>query len=360
MTYDPNDMSNIYEEAERYLKSSLGRWKPHLPQLWEDAYQEGMIQVWRDVEAGVTPKLKIMRRAAMSAEKFFHRNGEYFFGKPRKSREGISTNSTTREKVQVFLEEYLPVHDWVYPTSTVVANALGIRPENAAQHLKRIREGRTDHMKYREDGRMDWDYYNTVSVELLGSAGDTDKPSNRSWTDDPRLTYLQSEFEEALIADLNVAHLIKDLSPSHKEILYKVFYEGYTPTEIARGRGVENNPNSIGSKTYNAALSQLRMLLDPYEGECSKGHKRSAETSQVKRRVDGFYLRICTVCRKNGGGDKSLIATKPMGRKVKTHCPKGHLKDQIDSHGRYRCSTCRAEAQRRYTAKKRAQDDSPE
>ncbi len=359
MTYDPTDMSNIYEEAERYLKSSLARWMPHLPQLWEDAYQEGMIQVWRDVEAGVSPKLKILRRAAMSAEKFFHRNGEYFFGKPRKSREGISRSSTTREKIEVFLEEYMPVHNWVYPTSAVVANAVGIRPENAAQHLKRIREGRTDHMKYRENGRMDWDYYSTVSVEVMNT-GEGESFSNRHWTDNARLSSVHTQFEDELVSNLNVVELLKTLNPPHRDILYKVFYEGYTPTDVARSQGTQNNPNSIGGKTYNAALSQLRMLINPYEGECSQGHKRSAETSEVKKRVDGFYVRICTVCRKNGGGDKSLLAKKPMGRKVKTHCPQGHLKDQVDSHGRYRCSTCRAEAQRRYTAKKRAQDDSSE
>lgn len=360
MTYDPDDMSNIYGEAERFLKSTLGRWRSQLPELWEDAYQEGMIQVWRDVEAGVSPKLKILRRATMASERFLHRNGENFFGRQRKSREGISRNSGTREKVEIFLEEYMPVHGWVYPASKVVAEAIGITRENASQHLKNIREGRGDHMVYRADGRMDWNYYKTHSIETLMTSTSSSGTSNRHWSDSSEVERFQFSWEADLIADVDVLEMLKKLTPAHQEILYLHLFEGYTATEVARLNGVEKNPNSIGGKTLRAALNQIRMLIAPYEGECSVGHKRSPETSVVKKRVDGFYIRICTVCRKNGGGDKSLVAKKPMGRKIKTHCPKGHLKDQVDSHGRFRCSQCRAEAQRRYTAKKRAQDDSSE
>lgn len=351
-----DDLSNIFEEADRYLHTTLGKWRAHLPELWEDAYQEGMIQVWRDVESGVdggeTTKLKILRRAKQRANGFFHRNGEYFYGKPPKSRDGIRRNGESLEKVQVFLEEYLPVHDWVYPTAKHVADCIGLTPNQAEVALRNIKTGNIDHMKYRDDGRKDWDYYSEMSVELLGSAGD-DPSSNRSWTDAPDVQGYAVSFEDELVANHSVIDLIKKLQPNHQKVLYYYLYEGYTPTDIARMNGTIVNANAIGNKTFKSAISQLQMLMDPYHGECTAGHKRTLETSVVKKREDGYYIRMCSVCRTNAGGVKIPAKHKKSGRPTKTVCPKGHQKDQVDSHGRLRCSKCRAEAQRRYTQKRR-------
>lgn len=351
------DLSNIYTEAEAYLKRALRKYNNHLPELIEDAIQEGIIQVWRDMEAGVTPKLKILRRAGLAANKFINRNGEYFFGKPRTSREGITANGTTTQKIKIFLDEYLPVHNWVYPSAIEVAKATGVSRTSVTAILKNIREGRIDHMVYRtaNDGsnRKDWDYYNTVSVNSLKNSDST----TDDWTDNPQVTKYSASWEDNLLSDINLIEVIKKLHPDHQRVLYMYLYEGYTPTEIARESGTVAHPNSVGRKYFQAALGQVHMLIDPYYGECTKGHKRTPETSVVKKRTDGYYFRTCLVCCKNGGGDKSRRARKKMGRPISPICPQGHTKDKIDSHGNLRCSKCRAEAQKRYTERKKREQE---
>lgn len=91
-------MDDLLEEVRKYVKVRTTTYMIMMPQLAEDALQEAYIQAWRDVEAGVTPKLKILRRAALATERFFQNKGETPFGKPHQSRHGISSHSQTLEK----------------------------------------------------------------------------------------------------------------------------------------------------------------------------------------------------------------------------------------------------------------------
>lgn len=356
-----DDLSNIYEEADRYLHIALAKWKTHLPELWEDAYQEGMIQVWRDLEAGVdggeTTKLKILRRASMVANKFFHRNGEYFFGKPKKSRDALTSHQGTLEKVKVYLAEVMPLRNHVYPTGREVADALGINIGSAGKALKRIREGNVDHMVYREDGRMDWDYYSTMSIESLHGESSQGDDVNRSWTDNPKVSHLQTAFEDDAISHVWLVELLNKLSDRHRQVLYLTLFEGYTCGDIGRFFHKDEYASVKGDRMVKSAYNQVRVLIAPYEGACAAGHERTPETCHVTQRADGVYVRVCQTCRsENGTKTVEAIRAKKhtTGRKEKLYCPKNHRKDKRDSQGRLRCSKCRAAAQKAYVAKHKA------
>lgn len=292
-----DDLSNIFNEAEKYLKTSLKRYQNHLPELMDDAIQEGMIQVWRDVEQGGRDKIHILRRAKMKSETFFKRQGEFFFGKAPASRDGLRPNNSAINKVQVFLEEYLPVHNNVWPTGAEVSRAIGLTQNSAVRALKAIREGRVDHMKYYENGRKDWDYYSTISVELLNT--NTGNESNEvNWTNNPKLKELRTEFEDDLLGDMNLIDLLNKLPDRSREALYLYLYVGYIPKDLGEHFGfTAGHVSSQGGRVLDTALKQVRVLLNPYEGECASGHQRSAETTDVIRRKDGAYYRACIVCQ---------------------------------------------------------------
>lgn len=354
MTSDDNDLSNIYEEAQKFLSVSLRRWKAQIPEIYEDGFQEGMIQVWRDVEAGIdggdTTKLLILRRARMAAEKFFHRNGEYYFGRARKSRERISPQSGTLEKVKIYLDEVMPVRD-TWPTPKEVGEALGVPAHRVQKPLKDIREGRVDHMKYRPDGRMDWNYYKTHSVESL-NPGVADTASTRHWSDAPEFFGLQTGFENDLVTNLDLTATLNKLAPGPREVLYQFLYQQYNRNDIGRHRHHEATDNiaAKGDRLLKAALNQVRMLLDPYEGSCQAGHKRTPENCRVDKREDGYYFRVCLNCRVRAAkvtNAKQRETKFKTGRTPKPFCPQGHPKTEG------RCKICRAAAQKRYTEKRK-------
>jgi len=354
------DLSNIFKECEAYLRTALARWRVQLPDLYDDAFQEGMIQCWRDVEAGVdggeTTRLKILRRAAMSANKFVHRNGEYYFGKPRKSRDGLRTNQKTVEKVKIYLEETKGIRQGVWPKPKEVSEALGVKSNSVQKILKDIKEGRVDHMVYREDGRYDWNYYKTMSVEMLSASNDEDKEM-RHWTDDPRMPSFS--FEDALASDLNMEELLMKLAPKHRTVLYMYFYQGHSAKSIGEWAGHTTNVSTKGARHINSAINQASIILNPYEGACKAGHERREGVTKVMRReYDGIWIRQCLTCQSLSGSatvEKQKKTGFKTGRKERTHCPKGHKKDVRDSRGSLRCSQCRAQAQREYSARKRAE-----
>lgn len=294
-----------YTEVEKYLAVSLSRFRIMLPDLWEDALQEGLIQAWRDVEAGVEPKLKVLRRAKLKAKSYFNRNGEHSFGKPKVSRAGLRRDSTVIDKVTTYLDEFVPVYDRV-PQGTEVAKALGISPASASLALKNIREGRIDHMKYREDGRKDWDHYKVVSLQAFDGSGDAGvgiygaRNSNTGWEENQIITpHIDSpSFEESSVAYMDVISVMKKLAPHHQEVLYLHLFQGYNTGDIGRHLGYTKNISQLGNKAILNAVNQARIALDPYFGKCSAGHTRSEENTLVKLKETGIYNRYCQTCNK--------------------------------------------------------------
>lgn len=351
------DLSNVFEECEKYLRTALSRWRKQLPELYEDAFQEGMIQCWRDVEAGITPKLKILRRASMHANGFMHRNGEYYFGKPKKSRDGLRTNAAAVEKVKVYLNETRGIRNGIWPGPMEVSKALGINHSSTQKILTDIREGRIDHMVYREDGRMDWDFYKTMSVEVLNTTSDTDKEL-RHWTDDVRFA---ETFEDIIVSDMDMERILKQLTEKHRTVLYMYFYQGYTPVAIGEHFGHRTNVSTKGHRHVRNAIHQASILVHPYQGKCERNHARTEINTLIKCRRDGNWFRMCQTC-KTEDGHKTVVKQRTTGfrtgRKERPYCPKGHKKDVRDSRGALRCRQCRAEAQKAYTARKRAERES--
>ncbi len=343
-----DDLGNIFDECERYLRISLARWHRQLPDMYEDAFQEGMIQCWRDVEAGETIKLKILRRASMSANKFFHRNGEYFFGKTKKSREGLRTNSKSVEKVKAYLEETRGLREGVWPQPKTVAEALGLNTHSVQRILKDIKEGRVDHMVYREDGRMDWNFYKTMSVETLNFSSSEGTSSNHHWTDDFRFS---DSWEDDTVSNMDMDSLMMKLNEKHRMILYMRFYIGYSAGYIGEFMGHTQYLSVHGNRHIKNAINQARIVLSPYEGECAAGHVRTADNTHARTRGSGIWYRVCVTCKREAGlktSAKQKAEGFKTGRKEQEYCYKGHFKDKRDSRGTLRCSECRKEAQKKY------------
>jgi len=350
-TYD-----EIHNEVVSYLTVSLAKWRKHLPEMYNDAFQEGLIQAWRDVQAGVTPKLKVLRRAKMSAEKYLHRNGEYSFGKPKKSRDGLRTNQATVEKVKAYLEETKGLREGVWPTPKTVSDALGINHSSAQKILKDIREGRVDHMVYRPDGRMDWNHYSTMSLELMTYSEAGVESSNRHWSDNPKLE-LRESFEDLFVEDQHFKEVLSQLTEQHRTVLYMYFAEGYSPTDIGRHYGNTDHPSAHGNMMIQRAVNQAHIVVDPYHGTCTKNHERTPENTVVARREGGYWYRSCSTCKSaaaQGVNERKKTGhARKGGRKPTTHCPKGHLKEKVGLDGALRCKVCRRENQRRYVERQK-------
>lgn len=299
---------SIYTEVEKYLYVRTGRYRPMFPDNWEDGIQEGMIQAFRDVQDNVQPKLKLIRRAGLAAERYFQGNCENPFGKPHKSRDGLSSKRGTIEKVQAFLDEFIKLHDRK-PTGTEVANAVGISNRSANMALTRIREGRVDHMRYHTNSegerRKDYDYYNVVHLENYatkeaGSAGEA-----RGWEYSPYIPLPTEEFESDSVERLALVETINRLSEKNRKVLYWKIFEGYNTGEVGRALGYTVNASQHGTKAIKNALNQYRTVVDPYSGECSKGHLRTPENTTLRQDSGGSYRRHCFTCKsKNGGQNK--------------------------------------------------------
>ncbi len=356
MTTD--DLSNIYVEAEKYLWTSVKRYSLYSYHDLQEAVHEGMIRVWRDLEDGYTEKLHILRRAAMRSREILYTHNEQTLGKPRLSHEGTSY-SPIREKIQVYLAEYMPVHDNVWPKAKDVAAALGISKDSAAEQLRNIKTGKFNHgvMKQRKDGSFikDADYYRPISVEGLNS-NISSVEGSRQWTDSPLVSQYSETWENGLIDSLDMAEYISELQPRYQQAIHLYFYLGYTYHEIGTYLKFDKNPSQNGSQVVRRAIAQLQTIVAPYEGECAKGHKRTPENTHIYKRDAGTIIRQCIPCnnihkandkRRTGNVKKVIKSSKPKS------CEEHGPMTLVDSRGGLRCHECRKATQRKYAAKKR-------
>ncbi len=358
-SYETDDLSNIYEEARKYLWSVAQRTgSSNLPSdLREEAVHEGLIRVWRDLDAGETIKLKILRRAAMRVTYHINNMGETPLGKPKLSGVGATAaHNPILEKIQVFLEEWMPVHDNIWPTSVEIANGVGISRHSALQYLRRIKSGDLNQGKYyiRPDGSRikDKSHYIPVSVESLLP---NDPSGSSTWTDSEQVSKYQETWESSFLDQAEMLAALKELKPIYREVLYRYFYVGDTFTEIGKEKGFKH-PSGQASSLWRKALNQLQTLIAPYHGHCDKGHKRTEETTHIFTRTDGTVVRLCKPCnniqkandkRRTGNTKKVVKHSKP---KV---CEEHGPMTLVDSRGCLRCHECRKAAQRKYASKKR-------
>jgi hypothetical protein len=148
-------------------------------------------------------------------------------------------------------------------------------------------------MVYYKNGRKDWDYYSTVSVELLKNE------ANDSWTDNPKLDRLRTSWEDGLAGHLDFIDLLNKLNDRNREILYLTMFEGYKPKDIGVYYGfTRGSISSQGARLIDTAVGQAAILINPYEGECKSGHERTPTSVKVVHRKDGVYVRSCLICQK--------------------------------------------------------------
>lgn len=347
--------AKFQDEITSYLTVSLSGFRQMHPEMWEDALQEGYIQAWRDVAAGEDIKLKILRKAKLVSQKYFQRAGTNSFGKPHKSREGISWNSTTRDKIQVYLDEVMPVLGR-YPTPLEASKALGLPRRTTQQHLLKIRAGEGDHMKYTEEhgrARTDFNHYRDSYLENFRVKGEESSEAS-PWENHPSLKLEQDDdFSAGSASQLDLIKTLSKLGDKPKEVLTLHLFYGYNTGDIARHLGTSSQ---LGAKALQRALVQLEIVTDPYQGKCGAGHTRTVENIRVSRRdTDGSFTRVCMSCRSQGGGIKAPKKTNAkIGRPPVADCPKGHGKKEYrDTRGSLRCRVCKNDAQRESARRKK-------
>src|SRR4051812_10351195 len=121
----------------------------------EDLIQEGRIAAWRAWEAGERDQQQLFYKALNRAGDLL-KEGQPF-GKPRaNSSVNRKQGAATREKLRVFIDEYVRLHD-KRPTYKEMGEAAGISYQSVSVHLKRLYmfSGAADQMKVESFDRFD-------------------------------------------------------------------------------------------------------------------------------------------------------------------------------------------------------------
>lgn len=341
-----------FEAVKRYLRKALDSWWEH--PRFEDAIQEGVIQAWRDVDAGIGPDLKILRRAKLKSRTFLINPDRSATGAPRRSHDGSVTEEgeRKREKVRMYMDEFYAIHDRL-PYQKEIAQAVGVS-ESTADRIKRdLRDGRFNHAQYEytESGykRLARSYFSEVHLDGLVSEVEKGDASYVKHFDSGY------NLEDEVLGDLGFADVLSSLEPEDREILYLRFYLGWNATEIGKHLGISRQ---LGNKRVSRAVNRARRLLspeNPFTGYCAQGHERTESTTRIVTLVDGRTRRACTVCESNNAEKGWSRHPKDPNyvhpARKKTHCQRGHLIDGERKNGTRYCRTCNRENVRRRKAK---------
>ncbi len=364
-----DDLSNIYEEAHKYLWTIAERTgSRNIPSdLREEAVQEGMIRVWRDLDNNETIKLKILRRAGLRVRYHINNFGETPLGKPRLSRSGVAPQEwgASLEKIQIFLNEYLPVHNNVYPTVNTVVDATGISKNTVSSILRKVKSGETNQGVYytRADGSRVKDRAHYLAVSIEGLFGNTPNGANQNdsteWTNSNQLDKLHVSWESEYLDRNEMLEGLKKLKPQYRELIYRHFYLGDSFVQLGKELGF-THPSAQASAMIRKGLNQLRNILFPFTGGCNSGHPRTESSTYIYTRSDGAIIRQCIPChKKNKGADgryKEHKTLKPVQKSRVKDCAEHGPKKWTDSRGALRCHECKKAAQRRYAAKRKANE----
>lgn len=322
------------EHVRKYLTTCLVKYRGHSE--YEDAFQEGMIRAWKDIEDGNTEFLHVARRARVWAFNFIQDSAtgrRRATGAHKLTNDGrrSSQGEASREKISSFVEQYFELHD-KRPSNVEISQATGLSTSVVSYQLKQLRDGKgINHAIYADhygEQRIDYKAYTIGHI--------TDE--NRDY-----LSSLQKvTWEEEFIDELDFYRTLEMVDPVHREVLYWHHVEGYNAKEVARLLGTAGN-STTGIRRIRAAHDAVKAALYPDEyGEvCRNGHLRTRDNTVTSIRTDKQIAKTCLDCkkdkRKRQAGRRKLKANEI--RAQKTHCKNDHEIRGFKSGRRY-CKLC--------------------
>lgn len=127
------DLDNI----ETSLRKRLGATFGYHPDF-DDGIQEALIQVWKDIENGITDRQYLLNRGQIWFTSRVFGENHPWTGTPRREKHGFRKESAYREKVANFRKEYRELHG-EYPTVSETAKCTGLKESTVSYHVKKSR-----------------------------------------------------------------------------------------------------------------------------------------------------------------------------------------------------------------------------
>jgi len=317
------------EKIRRYLITSLASYRGHSE--YDDAFQEGMIRAWRDIEDGNDDFRHVAHRAKLWAVAFISESGQgrrRSTGAPPMSRDGRrdAQGDKTREKIKQCIAEYESVHG-EEPTNKYIVQSTGISSSVVSIQRKKMREGKgVNHAIYNGRDRIDHNAY-TIGPITLENENDI-------------YGSVTTSFESDLIADMSFKGLLEDLPSEERQVLYWHYVLGLNAKEIAAMLGLAGGSSS-GMRKIRAAHHAVKVHLFPeeYQEQCVNGHKRTPENTKVFTNVNGTSSKRCMICQEATRKRQAARRKPRKPREVKTHCKRDHEIRGYKSNRRY-CKIC--------------------
>lgn len=239
------DNSPEFKEAFAYVEKVVRRRMRRYKDLTdcEDATQEALIWVWKALREdrhlnALNGLDHLAYRAQMEGHGYLFDKRRHATGHPGMDRVATPRKypqgEATREKIRNYMNEYKDLHG-VEPSSYQIAEAIGMNSSGVRNHLRAMKTG-----KYTQ---IEWE---TVPlVEEYGADGD----------EYAKIPTVES-FEDELLGEMAIVReLLDNLSQKHVEMLYAIFWEGYTIGEYAKTQGWKT---STAYSHRHKALKTLR------------------------------------------------------------------------------------------------------
>ncbi|MCA1841241.1 MAG: hypothetical protein ABR585_12890 [Gemmatimonadaceae bacterium] len=179
----------------------------------EDALQEALIRAWKDHQEGSYDFNHMVNRAENWARKYLFpgSNAQKATGSTRVDTSGFVRKPELREKIRLFMDEYLRLHG-KKPSQATVAKSLGMTQSSVSYYLKRMSNGGTTPIKTKDGSRIDYGAYRSVALEDITGYGEN-KDSDYNY----RIP--TDGFESSLMADLHFQQILNGYDLEMQQIL---------------------------------------------------------------------------------------------------------------------------------------------
>lgn len=244
-------------EVEKTFRKRMMRRYRNQP-LWEDAYQEGLIRAWKDIEEGGREFAHIINRAdAWARNVMFDRNTKQT-GEPRRSTFGgrKKKGDETRVKISEYMTEFHASRGRL-PSKTEIATELGLHVSSIAPHLTVMQQGNTATFMKGETTRVDLNAYGFYPLEWQNPNVEGDLYSNEVIA---RIT--QPSFEDEWLAHEHFFEIISVLDKEDYDLMILRFYYDWTTTEI--GESYFGYTTSARQKAHRKVNNVLKKLRENY------------------------------------------------------------------------------------------------
>ena len=224
----------------------------------DDAVQEALIRAWKDYESGKYEPKHIVNRSATWARKYLFpgSNAQKATGSTRVDTSGYVRNPQIREKIRLYMDEYIQLHGRK-PSQVTVAKAIGISQSQVSYYLKKMATPGVETLKSKDQTRTDFGAYQMVELHNPHTENDDDYNSRT----------VQPSFEESLMDSLRFQEIVRTFEPEVRKALVLYYECDLTLTDV----GWNVWPDSV---TWVAAREKARRVLN--------GARKQLENELVK------------------------------------------------------------------------------